>query len=122
MDVIRGDLAKIATAESLDALFVFVESYYDRLGGAGVSVRERPVVGGGELALLQGNIAAFVLDAKGSVLASATNGFEMDFWRINAAEYGLSIPLGPGSAEKLSHALSNLLTANTLKRMDELGY
>lgn len=122
LERIQGDLAKLAATGSVDLLLVFTEARYDRIGGAGVGITERAVLGGGELTLVQANVAASLVDKTGRIAAGAVNGFNMDFWRIDTRSYGLSIPLSAGAVERITEDLVRLLAVNTAKRMAELGY
>jgi hypothetical protein len=122
LERIEGDLAKLATSASVDLLLVFTEARYDRIGGAGVGITERALLGGGELTLVQANVAASLVDRSGRIVAGAANGFNMDAWRIDARVHGLSIPLTASAVERVTGDLVRLLVLNTTKRMGELGY
>lgn len=122
LERIEGELAKLAAIGAVDLLLVFTEARYDRIGGAGVGITERAVLGGGDLTLVQANVAANVVDKTGRIAAGAASGFSMDFWRIDARAYGLSIPLSVAAADRVSSDVMRLLVLNTNKRMVELGY
>lgn len=122
LELIEGDLAKLAASNSVDLLLVFTEAYYDTMGGAGVGVTERPVVGGGNLTLVHANVAAVFVDKNGRIAAGAVNGFNLDVFRIDGRAYGLGIPITTGAVERVSSDLERLLDLNTTRRMVELGH
>jgi hypothetical protein len=122
LERIEVDLAQLAKDEDVNILLVFKETNYDRLGGAGVGVMERSQLVGGPLTLLQGNLGAYLVDGAGRIGAAANMGFDMDFWRIDGSEFGLSRPLSAQAAATLAAQLERLVIVNTNKRMTQLGY
>ncbi len=120
---IKSDLAALASAAGVDALFVVIDTALENERGKGVGIVLRALPGMEPSALVHANVLVVLVDREGNEI---TNRIGSGSTSTKASELGLTVDLSSVGQPEVQKALQAQwrakLSANTAVAMERMGY